>query len=150
MGTHREIVETRRAMFVVQVTPPLKKGHSSTLMDVKLAGLYFYKKNCYKIKAMTASNVPPPPPDPPVVELKRHNTAPELRKKMDQLNMASTGSKSDLSLRLVKHYSYLTVSDVHREFTVDQLRKRVHDPDKSMRKKELCEQFINVTSEKFA
>ncbi len=44
---------------------------------------------------------PPPPPDPPVVELKRHHTAPELRDKLKQLNLPSTGTKSDLSLRLV-------------------------------------------------
>ena len=104
---------------------------------------------------MSASTVPPPPPEPPVVELKKHNTAPELRQKLQQLNLASTGSKSDLSLRLVKHYSFLTISDVEHEFTVEQLRKRVHDPDKSMRKKELCKLFIKsledpLTSNNFA
>ena len=104
---------------------------------------------------MAALNVPPPPPDPPVVELKKHNTAPELRQKLENLNLASTGNKSDLSLRLVKHYGYLTISDVEQEFTVEQLRKRVHDPEKSMRKKELCEQFIRsledpITDDKFA
>ena len=92
------------------------------------------------------SIVPSPPPYPPVLELKKHHSAPELRDRLKELNLPHTGTKSDMSLRLVHHYSFLTLADVEEEFTEEQLRKRVHDPDGRMGKKELCDEFLKRLS----
>ena len=73
-----------------------------------------------------SSFVPPVPHDNPSVELKRTHTSEELRDKLNLYNLSARGSKSDLSLRLVKRESgLLTVDDVFNEYTVAQLRKRL-------------------------
>lgn len=71
-------------------------------------------------------SAPLPPPDPPVAQLKRYHTSPELREELTVANLATTGTKSDLCLRLVKHKSgHLTEQEVSNEFTVAQLRQRL-------------------------
>lgn len=86
--------------------------------------------------------IPPPPPEPPVNQLKRYNTAPELRKQLKNINLSQRGTKSDLSLRLVKHNSgVLNVSEVEQEFTVKELRERL---------KKIEKDYKNVSKSKLA
>lgn len=70
--------------------------------------------------------MPIPPPEPPVLQLKRHYTSPELKKELSASNLPTSGTKSDLCLRLVKHKSgILTEAEIANEFTVAQLRERL-------------------------
>ena len=89
---------------------------------------------------------PPPPPEPPVTQLKKYNTAPELREQLKNINLSPKGTKIDLSLRLVKHNSgILTVSEVEQEFTVKELRerlKKIGKDYKNISKSKLAEVYI--------
>ena len=70
--------------------------------------------------------MPIPTPEPPVLQLKRHYTSPELKKELSASNLSTSGTKSDLCLRLVKHKSgMLTKDEIANEFTVAQLQKRL-------------------------
>ena len=60
-------------------------------------------------------SLPPPPPENPILQLKRHNTAPELRKELNELNLSEKGSKSDLCIRLVKHKSGIITKETKKE-----------------------------------
>lgn len=70
--------------------------------------------------------MPIPPPESPIMQLKRHHTMPELKRELSNVNLCTTGTKSDLCLRLVKHKSgMITECEVASEFTVDELRRRL-------------------------
>ena len=86
--------------------------------------------------------IPPPPPEQPVAQLKKYNTAPELREQLKDINLSQKGTKSDLSLRLVKYNSgILNLSEVEQEFTVKKLRERL---------KKIGKDYKNVSKSKLA
>ena len=87
-------------------------------------------------------SVPPPPPENPIVQLKRHHTAPELKKELERMNLNTNGTKTDMSLRLVMNSdSFITLEEIGNEYTVQELRKRVK-PSRKMSKSDLCKEFM--------
>ena len=98
-----------------------------------------------KLKQKTIM-IQPPLPEPRVDQLKRYNTAPELRRYLKDINLSQKGTKSDVSLRLVKHNSgILNVSEVEQEFTIKELTERLKKIGKYYKKKsksKLAEVYI--------
>ena len=91
--------------------------------------------------------IPPPPPESPVDQMKNYNTAYELREQLKSINLSQKGTKSDLSLRLVKHNSgLLNIHEVEQEFTLKELTERIKKIGKyrkTFSKSKLAEVYIN-------
>ena len=92
---------------------------------------------------------PPPPPEQPIIQLKRYNTAPELKTELEKLKLSQRGTKSDLCLRLVKHKSgILMLDEIFHEFTVKQLQSRLREKNITFHsnhtKRQLAELYLDV------
>ena len=87
------------------------------------------------------SHCPPPPPERPTEHLKRAFTSPILQKKLSDAGLQTTGTKSDLAIRLAHHESFVDISDVDRAFTAKELRSRLPGLAKSLSKRQLCEKY---------
>lgn len=74
--------------------------------------------------APSPSPPPPPPSDRPAIQLRRQNSAPQLRKYLVEQGLPTNGSKADMSLRLAAHIAFVEAEDVASAFTRRQLLQR--------------------------